>query len=162
MKFFFKVMILFLFFNSSSFALDSENKTLNGIDKIKDKSKNIFKNLTRKSLNKDQTLKFISKYVIIIDDKKGDGTVIYYFEDNSYKRYKGLNIISEDAWEMSRLDHIKIFDSNGKVTWKIQIGKENIINIKKGLNPVGKMFKFSYSDKTDFHLKLVEKKFIDG
>ena len=154
-------MIYLFFLSNNSFALESENKTTNDIEKIKDKSKNIFKTLTRKSLSENQTLKFLSEYIIIIDDKKGDGTVIYYFEDHSYKRYKDLEVISQDAWEISKIGQLRMFDINGKETWKIQIGKENIINIKKGLNLIGKMFKFSYSNKTDFHLKLVEKKIKD-
>jgi len=161
MKYFFKIMIYLFFLSNNSFALESENKTTNDIEKIKDKSKNIFKTLTRKSLSENQTLKFLSEYIIIIDDKKGDGTVIYYFEDHSYKRYKDLEVISQDAWEISKIGQLRMFDINGKETWKIQIGKENIINIKKGLNLIGKMFKFSYSNKTDFHLKLVEKKIKD-
>ena len=53
---------------------------------------------------------------------------------------------------------LKIFNSFGKETWKIQLGEENTINIKKKLDPIGKLFDFSYSDKTAFHVSLIEKK----
>ena len=94
MNFVIKVIIIIFLFNNNtnSFAIES-------VDKIKKKSKNIFKTLTRKSLDKSEILEFLSVYVIAIDDNRGDGVVTYYFDRNTYKRYKGLDLISEDKWE---------------------------------------------------------------
>jgi len=151
-------MSIILILVSKSFAVESLDKTKNSINKVKKKSKNIFKTLTRKSLNKEETIQFISEYIITIDDQKGDGTVIYFFEDEIYKRYKNLKVLSEDFWELSKLGYLKIYYNDEKVTWKIQPSKDNTINIKKKTETVGKLFKFSYSDKTDYYLDLEEKK----
>ena len=51
--------------------------------------------------------------MIIIDDKRGDGIVTYYFEDTIYKRYKNLEVISEDRWKISRLGKLQIFNNGG-------------------------------------------------
>ena len=126
------------------------------VDQIKDQSKNIFKTLTRKSLKKAEVIEFLSEYIIIIDDKRGDGLVTYYFEDAFYKRYKDLELISEDRWSFSILGHLKMFNNNNKEIWKIQPEKINTINIKKKLNPVGELHEFSYQDKTDFYIELEE------
>jgi hypothetical protein len=89
------------------------------IDTIKNESKSVLKTLTRKSLKKDEIKLFLSKYVILIDDKKGDGLVTYYFDDIFYRRYKDLNLISEDNWGFSKLGHLKILIDNNKETWKV-------------------------------------------
>ena len=96
MTVFLRIMSIFFLLNINTNSLAVEV-----VDKIKDKSKTVFKTLTRKSLTKDEILKFLTIYVIIIDDKKGDGVVTYYFEDNTYKRYKKLKItrnISRCVW----------------------------------------------------------------
>jgi hypothetical protein len=148
--------IIFLLNNCSNvFALEVT-------DKIKKESKDILKTLTRKSLNKDEILIFLSEYVIIIDDKRGDGSVIYYFDDFTYKRYNNLILISEDKWNISKLGFLKLYNNNIKETWKIQPSKENTINIKKKFNSLGELYKFSYEDKTNFYLKLEEKKLNDS
>lgn len=148
-----KIMILFLLFfnNNNVFAIET-------VDKIKKKSKNIFKTLTRKSLNKEEMLIFLSKYVVIIDDNRGDGFVTYYFDDVLYKRYKDLELISKDVWNISRSGKLKIYINSKKEIWKIQPDKRNTINIKKKINTVGKLYDFSYEDKTNFYLNLEEKK----
>tara|TARA_B100000767_G_C19513689_1_gene429505 strand:- start:125 stop:580 length:456 start_codon:yes stop_codon:yes gene_type:complete len=128
------------------------------IDEIKKESKSVIKTLTRKSLKKEETIKFLKEYVIIFDDKRGDGIVTYYFEDIFYKRYKDLNLISEDKWGFSMLGKLKVFNNNNKNTWKIQPSKINTINIKKKVNSLGELYQFSYRSKTDFYLELEEKK----
>ena len=128
------------------------------VDKIKDESKDIFRTLTRTSLEKEDVIKFLSEYVILIDDDRGDGVVAYYFENNIYKRYKNLELLSEDKWRISKLDSLNIFNKNKKETWKIQPSKKNTINIKRKLNLIGKLYDFSYEWKTDYYLKLEQKK----
>ena len=145
-------MIIFLSINNTNiFAAELA-------DQIKDKSKNIFKTLTRKSLNQQQLKIFLSNYVIIIDDKRGDGVVTYFFDEMVYKRYKDLNLISEDKWTLSKLGKLKIFTNDNKEIWKIQPAKQNTINIKKNFKRLGELYEFSYSNKTNFYLDLEEKK----
>ena len=157
MTVFLRIMSIFFLLNINTTSLAVEV-----VDKIKDKSKTVFKTLTRKSLTKDEILKFLTIYVIIIDDKKGDGVVTYYFEDNTYKRYKKLKIISEDKWKISRFGYLKIFYNDKMNTWKIQPAKKNTINVKKKITSIGKLYDFVYEDKTNYYLKLVEKKLNDS
>ena len=83
----------------------------------------------------------------------------YYFEDHIYKRYKNLNPISEDKWMISKFDKkLKLFNKKKKITWKIHQGKKNMINIKKKLTLIGKLYEFSYESKTEYHISLEEKK----
>ena len=149
-----------LFFMVTIFLFGSNTNTLavEIIDEIKKESKSVIKTLTRKSLKKEETIKFLKEYVIIFDDKRGDGIVTYYFEDIFYKRYKDLNLISEDKWGFSMLGKLKVFNNNNKNTWKIQPSKINTINIKKKVNSLGELYQFSYRSKTDFYLELEEKK----
>jgi len=128
-------------------------------DEIIDKSKKVINILTKKSLTKDEILNFLSEYVIIIDDERGDGIVTYYFEDHIYKIYKNLNLISEDKWMISKFDKkLKLFNYKNKITWKIHLGKKNMINIKKKRTLIGELYKFSYESKTEYHVSLEEKK----
>ena len=105
MRIFFKITIFFLsLLASNTFA-----------DDIVDKSKKVINTLIKKSLTKDEILNFLSEYVIIIDDERGDGIVTYYFEDYIYKRYKNLNPISEDKWMISKFDKkLKLFNKKKK------------------------------------------------
>ena len=146
-------MTIFLLFNFNTnvFAADV-------INNFKSESKSILKTLTRKSLETEEVLKFISQNVINIDDKRGDGIVTYYFTDTNYQRYKDLELISEDKWKISTFGHLQVFDNNKKNTWKIQPGKQNTINIKTKINSIGKLHEFSFNDKTNYYLKLEEKK----
>jgi hypothetical protein len=159
---FFKIFIIILtplILSIDTQAVEIIDKGSNAIGKIKNESKNVFNTLTKKSLKEDEIIKFLSKYVIIVDDKKGDGSVVYYFEDNVYKRYKNFELITEDVWKISKIDRqLKIFNNKSKSTWKIQPGKKNTINIKKKLSIIGKLHKFSYKSKTDYHISLEEKK----
>ena len=160
MKIFLKIMVIFFIFpilNTNILAIEIIDKNSKNIDKIKVESKKIFKNLTGKSLKKKDILEFLSEYVIIFDDKKGDGLTTYYFENLIYKRYKNFDLISEDRWEISKFsEKLKIYDGEIKNTWKIRLGDKNMINIKKKLNSFGKSYEFSYQNKTDYHINLEE------
>ena len=129
----------------------------NAVEK-NDKAKNILKILSRKSLDKKQTLEFISNNVITFDDKKGDGLVTYYFYDETCKRFKDLEVISEDSWELPKIGYFKLLDKGIKVIWKIQLGKQNKILLKKKSGSIGKLYDFTYSPKIDFYILLEEKK----
>ena len=148
-------IIVLLSFNTNTFALE-------GINNVNKDDRDIFKTLTRKSLTRQETLKFLAEYIIIIDDKKGDGIVTYYFDNLIYKRYKNLELISQDKWKISKLGSLKIFDSNKKSTWKIQPMKKNTINIKKKITSIGKLYYFEYANKTDYYLRLEEKNINSG
>jgi hypothetical protein len=136
--------------------VDKSNETLK---KITSGGKNIFKKLSRSSLKEDEILKFLTEYVIFIDDDRGEGLVVYYFEDEIYKRYKNLELVSQDIWKISKIDRqLKIYNGKNKNTWKIQPGKKNRINVKKKGKLTGKLYEFSYKSKTDFHVSVEEKK----
>ena len=155
MSFFLRIIIVFFLLNTDTSVLAADV-----IDKVKKESKNIFKTLTGKSLKKDELIIFLSNYVFLINDKRGDGVVTYYFEDTLYKRYKKLELLSVDKWRISKLGHLKIFNDIDQYTWKIQPGKRNVINIKKKFGTVGQLYEFSYQNKTEFYLELEEKKLI--
>jgi len=108
---FFKIITIFFLININ---ISTNTLASEVIGKIKKEGKNIFKSLTRKSLKKEEIIKFISKNVIIVDDKRGDGLVTYYFDDTIYKRYKNLEVISEDKWKISRLGKLQIFNKKKK------------------------------------------------
>ena len=156
------LFILFIFFLTSISiqAADVVDKGSDAIEKITDEGKKKLKVLIRKSLKDKEIIEFLSEYVIIINDEKGDGFVTYFFEDKVYKRYKDFKLISEDKWKVSYLDKkLKIYIGENKETWKIQPSKiKNIILIKKKLTSIGKPYAFSYESKTDFHVSLEEKK----
>ena len=57
---------------------------------------------------------------------------------------------------------LKIFRRKEKSIWKIQIEKGNYINIKNENNLIGNLYEFSYEDKTNYYIKLEEKKFNDS
>ena len=151
-----KVILIFFLLNINAYVSAGET-----VDKIKKKSKETFKTLTRKSLKKNEILKFISQHVIIIDDNRGDGIVTYYFEDNTYKRYKNLILISEDYWKITKLGSLRLFDDNRSNVWKIQPSKTNTITIKKNTFSVGILYDFVFDDKTNYYLQLEEKRIKD-
>ena len=124
-------------------------------------NKKVLDLLTSESLKGDDLLNFINEYVIDINDGHGDGIVTYYFEESYYKRYKGLNFISEGKWSISKFDFLKLSNNKEKKRWKIKIGKQNLILIKKGFTLTGKIHEFSYKDKTDFYIKLQEKNILN-
>ena len=160
---FFKILTIFFYFFSINLnvqaaeVLDKSSETL---DKITTEGKDVLKKLIKTSLKeKEEIENFLSEYVITIDDEKGDGIVTYYFEDKIYKRYKDLEIISEDKWKISYLDKkLKIYYGKEKSTWKIQPAGESTIDIKTKLSLFGKLYRFSYPYKTDYIVLLEEKK----
>ena len=155
----FSILVVFSLLNTNIYAAEVLDKGTKTIGKIKNESGKVFNSLIKKSLNEDEIKEFLSNYVITIDDKRGDGLVTYYFEDKVYKRYKDLELVSEDKWKVSYLDKkLKIFYGNGKSTWKIQPGKINTINIKNKVTSLGNLYEFSYQSKTDYHVSLEEKK----
>jgi hypothetical protein len=158
------ITILFILplLNTNIYAVEVIDKGAEVIDKIKNDGTTILKSLTRKSLNKDEIKNFLIEYVITIDDERGDGIVTYFFDNATYKRFKDLELISEDKWKISYLDKkLKIYYGKSKFTWKIQPGIKNIISIKQKITSVGKQYEFSYQNKTDYHVKLEEKKIKD-
>ena len=155
---FISITIFLLLYNTNLLAVEIIDKIKNERDKISKEGKSIFKTLTRKSLTETEVLSFVSEYVIEFDDGRGDGLVTYFFEDAIYKRYKNLEIISEGFWGFSMLGKLKISNNNKNDIWGIQPAKQNTIRIKKRATSVGKLYEFSYKRKTDFYLKLEEKK----
>tara|TARA_Y100000768_G_scaffold383924_1_gene366947 strand:- start:1424 stop:2788 length:1365 start_codon:yes stop_codon:yes gene_type:complete len=142
------LIIFFVLTINSSFA---EN-----VDPVK----NLLKTITGKSLNKEQTQKFLSEYVIIIEDERGDGLVTYLFDDRNYIRYKNYEQISTGAWRFTKTGQLRVFNQDVKLTWKIQIGKnnDNKINIKPKFDPLGKLYGFNYQAKEDFLSELSDYK----
>ena len=146
------ITIFFLLNSSNVFAFETDAK-------VKQKDKNIFKTLTRKSLDKAQALNFLSEYVIVIDEKNGEGTITYFFDDIVYKKYKNFDLISINNWTISRTGTLTLFDANNNKTfWKIQPSNKDTINIKKKFISLGQLYKFTYKNKTNFYLKIEEKK----
>ena len=125
---------------------------------IKEKGKKIFKTLTRKSLKNDEIINFLNENVITLKNDGGYSNITYYFEDKIYKRYKNLEFISRGRWKISKFGNLILFDNNNKITWKIQPGEKNFINIKEKKKIIGTLYEFSYGYKTDFYLNLEERK----
>ena len=160
-----KIVIIFIYTlllitsSHSNEIADTGTKTIN---KIKNKGKNFINKLTKISLKENEALDFLSNYVITIDEENGDGLVTYYFEDNFYKKYKDLVLLSKDKWRFTKFTKkIQIFNGKDKVIWKIQPLDESTISIKNKFNPISKLYKFSYQSKTDYHISLEEKKLND-
>ena len=110
-------------------AADVVKKGSDTIEKITDEGKEKLKVLIRKSLKDKEIKEFLSEYVIIINDERGDGFVTYFFEDKVYKRYKDLELISEGRWKVSYLDKkLKIYNGENKETWKIQPSEKKKYN----------------------------------
>tara|TARA_B110000046_G_C12901919_1_gene359013 strand:- start:166 stop:663 length:498 start_codon:yes stop_codon:yes gene_type:complete len=159
---FFKILTISIYFflnNINAHAVEVLDKGSETLEKIKTESKGVLKKLIKTSLKDKEINAFLLEYVITIDDERGDGIVTYYFEDKVYKRYKDLKLISEDKWKVSYLDKkLKIYYGKEKSTWKIQPAGESTIDIKTKLSLLGKLHRFSYPYKTDFHVLLEEKK----
>ena len=92
----------------------------------------------------------IGKDAITLKDERTDGEVTYIFDNESYKRYKDGNVISEDGWRFSKLGALRLFNGDVKLTWKIKIGKENLMVIKTKFQPIGKEYPFTYKQKKLF------------
>ena len=116
-------IVIFVLFTSNIFAADEI-----------DKGKTLLKSLSKKSLTKKETISFLKEYAIILEDERSDGEVTYVFDDENYSRYKGIEVISTDAWRFSKLGALRLFNRDIKMSWKIKItDKENLINIKTNL-----------------------------
>ena len=144
-KLFKSILVLFfiLLFSNSSY---SESK----IDKAVDETTDFLKSVSKRGLTKNQTAEFLNNYAITLKDERTDGEVTYVFGRENYKRYKDGKVISEDGWRYSKLGALRVFNGDIKLTWKIKLGKENIIVIKPKFQPIGKEYKFSYKLKKLF------------
>ena len=120
------------------------------IDDAVDKTTDFLKSVSKRGLNKNQTAEFLNNYAITLKDERTDGEVTYIFNSESYKRYKDGNIISEDGWRFTKLGALRIFNGDVKLTWKIKIGKDNLIVIKTKFQPIGKEYPFNYKLKKLF------------
>ena len=137
------VLFFLLLFSNYSY---SETK----IDEAVDKTTDFLKSVSKRGLNKNQTAEFLNNYAITLKDERTDGEVTYIFDSESYKRYKDGNIISEDGWRFSKLGALRLFNGDVKLTWKIKIGKENLMVIKTKFQPIGKEYPFTYKLKGKF------------
>ena len=120
------------------------------IDKAVDQTTDFLKSVSKRGLNKNQTAEFINNYAITLKDERTDGEVTYIFDIESYKRYKDGKIISEDGWRFTKLGALRLFNGDVKLTWKIKIGKENLMVIKTKFQPIGKEYPFTYKLKKLF------------
>ena len=120
------------------------------IDEAVNKTTDFLKSVSKRGLNKNQTAEFLNNYAITLKDERTDGEVTYIFDSESYKRYKDGNVISEDGWRFSKLGALRLFNGDVKLTWKIKIGKENLVVIKTKFQPIGKEYPFTYKLKKLF------------
>jgi len=120
------------------------------IDEAVDKTTDFLKSVSKRGLSKNQTAEFLNNYAITLKDERTDGEVTYIFDTESYKRYKNGNVISEDGWRFSKLGALRLFNGDVKLTWKIKIGKENLMVIKTKFQPIGKEYPFTYKLKKLF------------
>jgi hypothetical protein len=120
------------------------------IDDAVDKTTDFLKSVSKRGLNKNQTAEFLNNYAITLKDERTDGEVTYIFDSESYKRYRDGNIISEDGWRFTKLGALRLFNGDVKLTWKIKIGKDNLIVIKTKFQPIGKEYPFNYKLKKLF------------
>ena len=139
--------ILLLFFIS---MLSNYSYAESKIDKAVDQTTDFLKSVSKKGLNKNQTAEFLNNYAITLKDERTDGEVTYIFDSESYKRYKDGKVISEDGWRFSKLGALRLFNGDVKLTWKIKIGKENLMVIKTKFQPIGKEYPFNYKLKKLF------------
>ena len=120
------------------------------IDKALDQTTDFLKSVSKRGLNKNQTAEFLNNYAITLNDERTDGEVTYIFDSENYKRYKNGKVISEDGWRFSKLGTLRLFNGDIKLTWKIKIGKENLMVIKTKFQPIGKEYPFTYKLKKLF------------
>ena len=120
------------------------------LDGAIDKTTDFLKSVSKRGLNKNQTAEFLNNYAITLKDERTEGEVTYIFDTESYKRYKNGNVISEDGWRFSKLGALRLFNGDIKLTWKIKIGKENLMVIKTKFQPIGKEYPFTYKLKKLF------------
>ena len=111
MKIFFKILIFIgILLNFSSAETVDPIKELNKrIINLEKKIGSSLKVLSKKSLNKKDTIKFISEYVLILEDERSDGKVTYFFNDKEYpvrfhKNKILLHILSTDHYRNELID----------------------------------------------------------
>ena len=143
------IVVLVFILAGSSYAADENTITIDTT-----KVKQLFKNLTGKTLKKKDTEIFLNEYAITIKDERGNGVVTYVFEEQNYKRYKDFKVISEDAWRFTKTGQLRLFNTDIKLRWKIKLDKENTINIKAKYDPLGKHYPFTYELKADYLAKV--------
>ena len=138
MKIFFKILIFIGILLNFSFAetVDPVKELNKQIINLEKKIGSSLKTLSKKSLNKKDTIKFISEYVLILEDERGDGKVTYFFNDKEYIRYKNFKKISSGAWRFTKTGTLRVFNNDIKLTWKIKLGKKNNINIKPKVHKI--------------------------
>jgi len=149
MKKFLRIVVLGLFLAGSSYASEENTVTID-TTKVKD----FFETFSGKTLKKDDIIKFLNEYAIIIEDERGNGVVTYIFDEENYKRYKDFKVISDDAWRFTNTGQLRLFNANIKLTWKIILNKENKISIKAKYAPFAKFYSFVYEPKADYLTKL--------
>ena len=145
MKFTTNILICLLLSIKFSYAETSK------VDPVK-KLGSTLKAITGKSLNKEETKQFLSDYVLILEDERGDGTVTYLFDDRNYTRYKDYEEISSGDWRFTKTGVLRVFNNDIKLSWRIKLGKnnDNNINIKPKFDPIGKLYSFNYQEKEEF------------
>ena len=112
-----------------------------------------FQNVNAEKLKKKEMENLITKYVLILDDGKGDGVVTYFFDQSKreYFRIKKFKTISKNAYRFTKTGQLRIFEPGDiKLTWKIKMGEKNIIEIKAKYSPKGKKYNFKYATKEKF------------
>ena len=112
-----------------------------------------FQNVNAEKLKKKEMENLITKYVLILDDGKGDGVVTYFFDQSKreYFRIKKFKTISKNAYRFTKTGQLRIFEPGDiKLTWKIEMGEKNIIEIKAKYSPKGKKYNFKYATKEKF------------
>ena len=139
------ISVLFFLIIFTNYSL-AESK----IDKAVDQTTDFLKSVSKRGLNKNQTAEFLNNYAITLKDERTDGEVTYIFDSENYKRYKDGKIISQDSWRFSKLGALRLFNGDVKLTWKIKIGKENLMVIKTKFQPIGKEYPFTYKLKKLF------------
>ena len=154
-------IVLFLFINSAAAEKTTTQEQLEKkLEKLEEVIGTSIKAISGKGLSKKNTEKFLSEYVLILQDERGDGVVTYFFNDKEYVRYKEYEKISVDAWRFTKTGRLRIFNKNIKLSWRIKLGKENNINIKAKFDPIGKLYNFDYQSKDEFlnELKMYDQK----
>jgi len=133
------ILVLGLILTGTSYAADEGEK-----------AKDFLKSISKKSLTKKESEKFVLNYAITLKDERKDGIVTYIFDDENYERYKDFKAITKDAWRFSKLGALRLFNNDIKMTWKIKLGEVNEINIKTKFDPIGKLYEFTYQPKQEF------------
>ena len=61
-------------------------------DNEAEKAKDFLKSISKKSLTKKESKKFVLNYAITLKDERKDGIVTYIFDEENYERYMILNV----------------------------------------------------------------------